>query len=377
MTDYSGLIKEFEGLRLNAYPDPLHGSAVATIGYGTTYYSDGDKVQIGDHITKEIAERELNNYIDKKVIPTLGRKIPTWGEMNDYQKEAIISFAYNLGSGFYGSKGFKTITKALSSTSNWKDVPKALELYRNPGSSVEQGLLRRRRAEGKLWNKKQPKIIQKEEIFLYPIIKYYKGLAHQKEALLWLTNKYPYSERVRLARIWNSSSKTVYSFDTYIKYYSGKPSQKEVINDIQANSPRYAEDFYRIWRQEDGLIDHIVKHMVMNGYDIAKGKGEVNIVYIESKDFEPEKFNDKRLIFSHESGRPQIIKEWDACTTPGHYYTKNPLNKDGAAMVKPGQYYAWQVGHHKSSNHPALVQTGGEVTVYRDSCPRSRTRPTA
>jgi GH24 family phage-related lysozyme (muramidase) len=35
----------------------------------------------------------------------------------------------------------------------WSKVPEALKLYRNPGSDVEAGLLRRRVAEGELWKK--------------------------------------------------------------------------------------------------------------------------------------------------------------------------------------------------------------------------------
>ena len=70
--------------------------------------------------------------------------------MNDNQRGALLSFAYNLGSGFYGSSGFNTITSNLSQK-NWKAIPETLKLYRNPGSNVEAGLLRRRVAEGKLW----------------------------------------------------------------------------------------------------------------------------------------------------------------------------------------------------------------------------------
>jgi GH24 family phage-related lysozyme (muramidase) len=33
----------------------------------------------------------------------------------------------------------------------WKNIPDALMLYVNPGSSVEAGLRRRRSAEGKMW----------------------------------------------------------------------------------------------------------------------------------------------------------------------------------------------------------------------------------
>ena len=65
-------------------------------------------------------------------------------------KSALISFAYNLGAGFYGSSDFNTITKVLKNK-EWSKVPEALKLYRNPGSNVEAGLLRRRTAEGKLW----------------------------------------------------------------------------------------------------------------------------------------------------------------------------------------------------------------------------------
>jgi hypothetical protein len=68
------------------------------------------------------------------------------------QRCALISFAYNLGPGFYGAAGFETISKRLREK-DWNAVPAALELYRNPGTNVEAGLLRRRRDEGALWAK--------------------------------------------------------------------------------------------------------------------------------------------------------------------------------------------------------------------------------
>jgi GH24 family phage-related lysozyme (muramidase) len=55
-----------------------------------------------------------------------------------------------LGANFYNSPGFGTISKNLREK-NWNAIPKTLELYRNPGSNVEKGLLRRRIAEGKLF----------------------------------------------------------------------------------------------------------------------------------------------------------------------------------------------------------------------------------
>ncbi len=67
------------------------------------------------------------------------------------KRGALLSFAYNLGSGFYGSGNFSSITARLKNK-EWDKVPDALYLYRNPGSNVEAGLARRRKAEGKLWN---------------------------------------------------------------------------------------------------------------------------------------------------------------------------------------------------------------------------------
>ena len=143
------LIKEFEGVHLSAYPDPLHGWDVATIGYGTTRYPDGRKVQQGDKITvidaNELLEIEVGRIAEK-----LRSSVPFWGAMSGNKQCALLSFAYNLGAGFYGSAGFETISKCLVSK-DWAAVPAAMELYRNPGTAVEAGLMRRRRAEGRLW----------------------------------------------------------------------------------------------------------------------------------------------------------------------------------------------------------------------------------
>jgi len=147
------LIKEFEGVHLSAYPDPLHGWDVATIGYGTTRYPDGRKVQRGDKITVIDAQELLELEVDR-IAAKLRASIPHWGAMSGNKQCALISFAYNLGSSFYGSAEFETISKRLKDK-DWAAVPAAMELYRNPGTNVEAGLLRRRRAEGRLWSGEQ------------------------------------------------------------------------------------------------------------------------------------------------------------------------------------------------------------------------------
>ena len=143
------LIKEFEGCHLHAYPDPLTGGLPITIGWGSTKDFDGQPFKMGRTITQEYANKLLEFDLINRFLPSLS-KIPYWNEMNDNQRGALLSFAYNLGSNFYGSSGFNTITTNLKQK-NWKAIPETLKLYRNPNSSVEAGLLRRRTAEGKLW----------------------------------------------------------------------------------------------------------------------------------------------------------------------------------------------------------------------------------
>ena len=144
------LIKEFEGCHLKAYYDPLTGGLPITIGWGSTRRKDGTRSMIGNKITQDEADDLLYFQLRREFLPAL-QKIPYWSEMNDNQRGALLSFAYNLGAGFYGGTNFNTITKVLKNK-EWNKVPDALYLYRNPGSNVEAGLARRRKAEGKLWS---------------------------------------------------------------------------------------------------------------------------------------------------------------------------------------------------------------------------------
>jgi lysozyme len=143
------LIKEYEGFSAKAYYDPHTGGLPITIGWGSTRRKDGTRFMIGNKITQEEADDLFYFQLRREFIPSL-QKIPHWNEMNEKQQGALLSFAYNLGADFYGHPDFNTITRVLREK-KWNEVPKVLELYRNPGSSVEKGLLRRRIAEGKMW----------------------------------------------------------------------------------------------------------------------------------------------------------------------------------------------------------------------------------
>ncbi len=145
------LIKEFEGCHLHAYPDPLTKGPPITIGYGSTKDFNGTSFKLGRIITQEYAEKLLLFDLENRFLPSLS-KIPYWNQMNDEMRGALLSFSYNLGAGFYGASGFNTISRVLRER-KWNEIPEALKLYRNPGSSVEAGLLRRRIAEGDLFRR--------------------------------------------------------------------------------------------------------------------------------------------------------------------------------------------------------------------------------
>eukprot|EP01062_Namystynia_karyoxenos_P066913 TRINITY_DN6083_c0_g1_i2.p1 TRINITY_DN6083_c0_g1~~TRINITY_DN6083_c0_g1_i2.p1 ORF type:complete len:1537 (+),score=483.83 TRINITY_DN6083_c0_g1_i2:261-4613(+) len=182
------LIHEFENFFSCAYRDPRTGGLPITIGYGTTYKKDGSPWHLGECITKAQAEDIFNYQIKRNYWDRLAARVPRWGDMNSYQQGALLSFAYNLGAAFYGASGFETMSallkkgpcsyytgatapslvrslyKKFGSTygwtlsssaqySGWDLIHIAMAAYRNPGSNVEVGLLRRRIAEGELWRK--------------------------------------------------------------------------------------------------------------------------------------------------------------------------------------------------------------------------------
>lgn len=139
------LIKVFEGSRLEAYPDPKTGGLPITIGWGSTRKRDGSPFRLGERISQQEADDLLMWQLEREFLPPLER-IPGWQQLNANQQGAILSFAYNLGANFYNSRGFETISRVLREQ-DWRQIERALTMYRNPGTNVEEGLLRRRLSE--------------------------------------------------------------------------------------------------------------------------------------------------------------------------------------------------------------------------------------
>ena len=136
-------IKKYEGFRANAYQCP---AGIWTIGYGTTFYPDGKKVEEGDVINIEDATFCLYDFIKKYCLQQVEDIEKVIGKLNDNQKTAIISLVYNIGScAFEKSKCKKFILKndIENACKNW-DWIKA-------NGKILNNLIKRRNEEIKLF----------------------------------------------------------------------------------------------------------------------------------------------------------------------------------------------------------------------------------
>ena len=139
------LIKDFEGLRLEAYPDPATGGDPWTIGYGWTNPVDGKPVKKGMIITQQKAEELLTEGVK-----SYAKKVTDLVKVNltQNQFDALVSFSYNLGT-------YNLQTSTLLKKVNSKDFKGASEEFlkwNKAKGKVMAGLTRRRQAEKDLFN---------------------------------------------------------------------------------------------------------------------------------------------------------------------------------------------------------------------------------
>ncbi|MEN6082592.1 lysozyme [Chromobacterium piscinae] len=131
------LIKQFEGVRLQAYQDAV---GVWTIGYGHT----GPEVKAGIRISQQQAEQLLATDLEK--FETGVGKVVTV-PLNANQFSALVSFSYNLGLGNLQSS---TLLRLLNK-GDYTGAAGQFPLWNKAGGNVLPGLSRRRLAEQTLF----------------------------------------------------------------------------------------------------------------------------------------------------------------------------------------------------------------------------------
>lgn len=134
------LIKEFEGCRLSAYPDPGTGGEPWTIGFGHTEgVGHDDKISQGEAdelLLEDVEEFEigLNNLLGNSAT-------------NDSQFSAMLCLIYNIGVGNFA----KSTVLKRHRLGNYLGASRAFVLWNKAAGHAMSGLTRRREAEARLY----------------------------------------------------------------------------------------------------------------------------------------------------------------------------------------------------------------------------------
>ena len=138
------LVKKWEGCYLTAYLDPV---GVWTIGYGTTNADKsitGTTIKRGLKISQDTADKWLKKSLEKKYLPKV-LKYDDRYHWNQNQLDALVSFAYNIGS-------IDQLT--ANGTRSISQISAHIPAYNKAGGKVLTGLVRRRADEKALFDRK-------------------------------------------------------------------------------------------------------------------------------------------------------------------------------------------------------------------------------
>lgn len=135
------LICNFEGKRLTAYDD---GVGVWTIGFGTTVYPNGIKVMKGDTCTEAQAKTYMAHDL-KKFASAVNNAVTV--PLNQNQFDALVSLAYNIGTGAFSKS---TLVKKLNAN-DYRSAADQFDVWVNAGGKRMQGLVNRRAKEKALF----------------------------------------------------------------------------------------------------------------------------------------------------------------------------------------------------------------------------------
>lgn len=140
------IIKEYEGLRLTAYICP---AGKWTIGYGSTRWIDDKPILPGQTISMDMAEKLLMHDVE-----IFAKRMPDLN-INQNQFDALVSFCYNVGTWAFMNSTMHRKIKANPNDSTIRAEFMKWTKARKNGKLVElRGLIRRRRAEADLYEKK-------------------------------------------------------------------------------------------------------------------------------------------------------------------------------------------------------------------------------
>ena len=140
------LIKKYEGFQSKPYLCP---AKVPTIGYGATFYPNGQRVKMTDPPINEgqatvLLSDMLTTY--EKAVDSYCRD-----DINQNQFDALVSFAYNLGASALKSS---TLLRKVNLNPNDTTIKNEFLKWVNAGGKPLTGLIKRRTEEANVYFKK-------------------------------------------------------------------------------------------------------------------------------------------------------------------------------------------------------------------------------
>lgn len=113
------------------------------------------------------------------------------------------------------------------------------------------------------------------------------------------------------------------------------------------------------------MLQQLLSIMKHKKYKVYNNPYQLNIVGVRSNSTRANHFDDLLFVFYKDERLRWNYAAYGITTDPGTYWLEHPMNVDGTAILKEGQYVdAYTIGLHKGQ-YKALVQAK-PVTVLRD-----------
>lgn len=138
------LIQRYEQCVLTAYRnDPAEPW---TIGWGNTFYADGQPVRQGDTLTQPQADTLFLTILTRDFVRAVDAAVTS--SLNTNQFSALCSLSYNIGTGAFRRS---TLLKLVNTNPDNPAIRTEFMRWNKAFGRVLQGLTNRRRAEATLY----------------------------------------------------------------------------------------------------------------------------------------------------------------------------------------------------------------------------------
>ena len=109
------------------------------------------------------------------------------------------------------------------------------------------------------------------------------------------------------------------------------------------------------------MIKDLLQTLKQKTYTINIRPFELNIIGIRSASSTPNSFDDTIIACYKREDGEWISNQFRATTDPGTFWLNNPMNPQGTAIIKPGQY----IGSHRVGVHRGKYQALTQKEIGR------------